>query len=143
MKIAAFKEMGRIDRPQYDMTAVFEALVNAVAHRDYSIHGSKIRLRIFEDRLELRSPGGIPNTTPDRLAHLQASRNEIVTSLLAKCPVPVDIPWLESDRKTLMDRRGEVVRIILEDSARLSGREAEYRLIGDAELVLTIWAPPE
>ena len=40
------------------MTAVFEAVVNAVAHRDYSVHGSKIRLRLFSDRLELYSPGG-------------------------------------------------------------------------------------
>ena len=42
MKVAAFKYMGRLDRPQFDMAAVFEAMVNAVAHRDYSIHGSKI-----------------------------------------------------------------------------------------------------
>ena len=144
MKVAAFKDMGRIDRPQYDMTAVFEALVNAVAHRDYSIHGSKIRLRMFENHLELYSPGSIPNTiTPERLVHLQSARNEVVTSLLAKCPVPPDIPWLDTDRRTLMDRRGEGVRIILENSHRLSGREPGYRLIGNAELVLTIYAPPE
>ena len=36
---------------QYDMTAVFEAVVNAVAHRDYSIRESKIRLRLFANRL--------------------------------------------------------------------------------------------
>ena len=47
MKTAAFKNIGRVDRPQFDMAAVFEAVVNAVAHRDYSIHGSKIRLRLF------------------------------------------------------------------------------------------------
>ncbi len=143
MKVAAYKHMGRIDRPQYSITAVFEALVNAVAHRDYSIHGAKIRLRMFEDRLELYSPGAIPNTiTPDRLVHLQSSRNEVLTSLLAKCPVPTDIPWLDTDRRTLMDRRGEGVRIILDNSTRLSGREPEYRLIGDAELLLTIFVPP-
>ena len=53
MKVAAFKHLGRVDRPQFDMEAVFEAVVNAVAHRDYSIYGSKIRLRLFDDRLEL------------------------------------------------------------------------------------------
>ncbi|MCY3809778.1 MAG: putative DNA binding domain-containing protein [Gemmatimonadetes bacterium] len=144
MKVAAFKDMGRIDRPQYDMTAVFEALVNAVAHRDYSVRGSKIRLRMFEDRIELYSPGSIPNTiTPERLVHLQSARNEVVTSLLAKCPVPQDIPWLDTDRRTLMDRRGEGVRIILENSERLSGREPRYRLIDNAELLLTIHAPRE
>lgn len=62
MQVYATKNEGRHDLPQYDMTAVFEALVNAVAHRDYSIHGAKIRLRMFADRLELYSPGAIPNT---------------------------------------------------------------------------------
>ena len=141
MKVAAFKEQGRQDRPQFDMSAVFEAIVNAVAHRDYSIYDSKVRLRLFSDRLELYSPGTIPNTMEvGSLVHLQSSRNEILTSLLAKCPVP-DRPWMTTDRSFLMDKRGEGVRIILDNSQRLSGREPEYRLIGDAELLLTIYAP--
>ena len=142
MRIAAFKHLGRADRPQFDMEAVFEAVVNAVAHRDYSIHGSKIRLRLFEDRLELYSPGGIPNAmTVERLVHLQSSRNEVVTSLLAKCSVPADVPWLRTDRTTLMDKRGEGVRIILDNGEHLAGRTPEYRLVDEAELVLTIYAP--
>ena len=141
MKTAAFKDQGRLDRPQFDMTAVFEAMVNAVAHRDYSIHGSKIRLRLFSDRLELYSPGSIPNTmTVEDLAYLQSARNEIITSLLAKCLVPTDKAWLTTDRRTMMDRRGEGVRIIMDNSERLSGKLPEYRLIGESELMLTIWA---
>jgi len=141
MKTAASKDQGRHDRPQFDMTAVFEAVVNAVAHRDYSIHGSKIRLRLFEDRLELFSPGAIPNTmTIESLAYRQSARNETLSSLLAKCPVPTDASWLETDRRTLMDKRGEGVRIILDNSRQLSGREPDYRLIDDAELLLTICA---
>ena len=141
MRTAAFKDQGRRDRPQYDMTAVFEAVVNAVAHRDYSIHGSKIRLRLFEDRLELYSPGSIPNSMGvESLPHVQSVRNESVTSLLAKCPVPADIPRLVTDRRSIMDRRGEGVHLILDNSTRLSGREPDYRLIGDAELWLTIHA---
>ena len=144
MKVAAFKDQGRMDRPQFDMAAVFEAVVNAVAHRDYSIHGSKIRLRLFQDRLELYSPGAIPNTMDlQDLPHLQATRNEVVTSLLTKCPVPPNIPWLETHRRTMMDRRGEGVPVILDNSIRLSGRTPEYRLIGDAELLLTIYAPAD
>ena len=142
MKTAAFKYQGRRDRPQFDMTAVFEAIVNAAAHRDYSLHGSKIRLRLFDDRLELYSPGGIPNTmTVESLVHLQSARNDVITSLLAKCPVPADGPELRTDRVTFMDKRGEGVRIILDYSERLSGRTPEYRLIGETELVLTIFAP--
>ena len=141
MKVAAFKYMGRLDRPQFDMAAVFEAMVNAVAHRDYSIHGSKIRLRLFSDRLELYSPGSLPNTiSVEELAYLQSARNEIITSLLAKCPVPPDEEWLMTDRQTLMDKRGEGVPLIMENSERLSGRLPEYRLIGESELMLTIWA---
>jgi ATP-dependent DNA helicase RecG len=139
MKTAASKDLGRKDIPQFDMTAVFEAIVNAVAHRDYSIHGSKIRLRLFEDRLELYSPGAIPNTmTVESLAYRQSARNEVLSSLLAKCPVPADAPWLRTDRQTLMDKRGEGVRIILDNSNDLAGRAAEYRMLDDAELLLTI-----
>ena len=141
MKTAAIKDQGRIDIPQFDMTAVFEAVVNAAVHRDYSVYGSKIRLRLFADRLELHSPGALANTlTVEELPHLQAVRNETLAGLLAKCPVPENIPGLKTDRLTLMDRRGEGVRIVLESSKRLSGREPEYRMIGDAELMLTIYA---
>ena len=140
MKIAAVKDQGRSDRPQYDMSAIFEAIVNAVAHRDYSIHGSKIRLRLFENRLEIYSPGTIANyMTIESMANLQSARNEVVCSLLAKCLVP-DKPWLQTGRRTLMDKRGEGVPIILDNSLKLSGKEPEYRLIGDAELMLTIYA---
>ena len=140
MRVAAFKDMGRIDRPQFDMAAVLEAIVNAVAHRDYSIYGSKIRLRMFEDRLELYSPGSIPNAmTIESLAHIQSARNDVITSLLAKCPVP-DRPWMTTDRRTMMDRRGEGVPVILANSERLSGRLPEYRLFDDAQVMLTIYA---
>lgn len=143
MKTAAFKDQGRLDRPQFDMSAVFEAVVNAVAHRDYSIHGSKIRLRLFENRLELYSPGAIPNSMDvEDLGDLQSARNDVIASLLAKVPVP-DQPWLTTDRSTMMDRRGEGVRVILDNSEQLSGRTPEYRLIGDAELLLTIHAPAD
>ena len=61
-EVSARKEIGRIDQPQYSMRAVFEAIVNAVVHRDYSKSGSKIRLFMFADRLELYSPGALANT---------------------------------------------------------------------------------
>lgn len=139
MKTAASKDQGRTDIPQFDMTAVFEAIVNAVAHRDYSIYGSKIRLRLFEDRLELYSPGAIPNTmTVESLPYRQSARNEVLSSLLAKCPVPADAPWLRTDRQTLMDKRGEGVRIILDNSSKLAGRVPQYQLLDDSELLLTI-----
>jgi len=140
MRVGASKTEGRRDWPQYDLTAVFEAVVNAVAHRDYSIHGSKIRLRMFEDRLELYSPGAIPNTmTVESLPYRQASRNEAITSLLAKCPVPAADGEI-TERSAMMDKRGEGVQIILDCGERLSGVRPEYRLIDDAELLLVMKA---
>jgi ATP-dependent DNA helicase RecG len=139
MKVYAVKEPARRDIPQYAMQAVFEALVNAVAHRDYSIQGSKVRLHMFSDRLELFSPGAIPNTmTIESLPLRQAARNELLTSLLARCPMPFEN--FPGDRKFLMDKRGEGVPIILSESEKLSGRLPEYRLIDDCELMLTIFA---
>lgn len=139
-RVAASKELGRRESPEYDMTAIFEALVNAVAHRDYSIR-AKIRLRMFSDRVEIYSPGGLVNTmTTETLVLRQASRNEIITSLLAKCVVPVDIPDLETRRTTLMDRRGEGVPIILDRSEALSGRLPCYKIIDESELLLTIFS---
>lgn len=143
MRVAASKKVGREDTPQFDMTAVFEAIVNAVAHRDYAMQDAKIRLRVFADRLELYSPGAIPNTmTVDSLPYRQAARNETITSLLAKCRVP-DEASLGTDRSTMMDKRGEGVSIILLNSEKLSGRIPEYSLVDDSELRLVIYAPVE
>ena len=140
-KVRAKKVTGRMDQPQYDVTSVFEAIVNAVAHRDYSMYGSRIRLHMFSDRIELYSPGALANSmTVDDLAYRQASRNETLTSLITRCPLPTGIPSLDTPRTSLMDRRGNGVPIILARSERLSGRRPVYEMLGDAELRLTIYA---
>ena len=142
-RVFAVKAPNRIETPQFSMNAVFEAVVNAVAHRDYSIYGSKIRLHLFADRLELFSPGTIPNTmTIDSISERQSARNELISSLLARCPMNVDATG--SQRNFIMDKRGEGVPIILAESERLSGKRPEYRLLDDAEVKLTIFAaqPP-
>ena len=143
MRVGASKTVGRKDHPQFDITAVFEALVNAVAHRDYSVYGSKIRLQIFEDRLELYSPGALTNTmTVDSMPLRQASRYEVITSLLAKVDVPRDADWaqwLKTDRRTFMDKRGEGVRLVLDRGGRGAAKPPEYRMIDEAELRLTLY----
>ena len=143
MRVYAIKEPARRDIPQFAMQAVFEALVNAVAHRDYAIHGSKVRLHMFSDRLEIFSPGALPNTlTIESLPLRQAVRNELLTSLLARCPM--SFANFLGDRRFLMDKRGEGVPIILSESEKLSGKKPVYRLIDDTELLLTLFAtqPP-
>ena len=134
MLVRASKAPARAERPQFSERAVFEALVNAVAHRDYSLAGARIRLHLFGDRLELHVPGALVNTlTPDSLHLRQANRNELVVSLLARCPAPTGL-----GRVNLMDRRGDGVPIILQECRKLSGRAPEYTLIDESELRLVI-----
>ena len=78
--------------------------------------------------------------TVDSLPFRQASRNEAITSLLAKCSIPDGIYGLDTSRATMMDRRGEGVAIIMERSERLSGRRPVYEMLDDSELRLTLFA---
>jgi ATP-dependent DNA helicase RecG len=74
----------RSDMTEYPMPVVREALVNAVAHRDYSIRGDEIRLLMFSDHLEIYSPGRLPgHVTLDNLLTERFSRNEAVVQVLS------------------------------------------------------------
>ena len=137
--VSAVKRPHRIETPQFSERAVFEAIVNAVAHRDYSISTSKIRFFMFDDRLEIYSPGALPNTiTVESLAVRQATRNELITSLLAETPV-ADTPG-SGERSFYMEKRGDGVPIILSESEKLAKRQPQYRLIDDSELLLTVYS---
>lgn len=141
MRIRAHKnnQGGRTDIPQYDMLAVFEAITNAVAHRDYSMAGTKIRIRMLSNRLEIYTPGMLPNTmSPESMVYRQAARNEAITSLLARCPVANNN--IAGHRQYIMDKRGEGVPIILERSERLSGKRPVYQMHDSSELQLTIFS---
>ena len=134
MLVRATKSTARAERPQFSDRAVFEALVNAVAHRDYSMAGARVRLHMFGDRIELHVPGALANTlTPDSMHLRQSSRNELIVSLLARCGAPADI-----GRSRLMDRRGDGVPIIREECEKFSGRLPEYTMIDNGELRLVI-----
>ncbi|RKU09244.1 transcriptional regulator [Candidatus Poribacteria bacterium] len=137
--VAAKKDIGRIDMPQYSMRAIFEAIVNAVVHRDYSKSGSKIRLFMFDDRLELYSPGALANTvTVDNLRYSQATRNELLARLLSEITLD-DNMRKQVVRRHFLERRGEGVGIILNESEELSGKPPIYEIF-DEELRLTIFA---
>jgi ATP-dependent DNA helicase RecG len=74
----------RQDWTQFPPPAVREALVNAVAHRDYSIRGEGIRIALFADRLECYSPGRLPgHVTLDNIIDERFSRNETLVQVLA------------------------------------------------------------
>ena len=136
MLVRASKESARSERPQFSERAAFEALVNAVAHRDYSVSGARVRLHLFGDRLELYVPGALTNTLrPDSLHLRQSNRNELIVSLLARCAAPSGI-----GRTRLMDTRGDGVPIIRKECRELSGRLPDYSMIDDGELRLVMWA---
>ena len=136
-RVAARKAPGRVETPQFSPRAMFEAIVNAVVHRDYSIENGKIRLFIFDDRLELYSPGGLPNTLPiEAMRNRQATRNETLASALRMLAVG-DIDGA-GDRQYFLEQRGEGVPIIYEQTRELTGRDPDYELLGSAELRLTI-----
>ena len=51
----------RIEMPDYCERSVFESLVNALIHRDYLVNGSEVHIDIYDDRLVIYSPGGMPD----------------------------------------------------------------------------------
>jgi len=73
---AKVDSLEREDLADYPRFAVREALINAVAHRDYRIRGRRIEIRMYSDRMEVISPGGLPGyITLDNLVEEHFSRN--------------------------------------------------------------------
>ena len=76
----------REDRTDYPITAIREAIINALVHRDYSIHteGMPIQIIMYEDRMEIRNPGGIyGRIRVDQLGKVQPdTRNPVLASAL-------------------------------------------------------------
>lgn len=70
---------------EFPVSVVREAIVNAVAHRDYSIRGDNIRVIMFSDRMEVYSPGRLPgHITLDNLIDERYSRNEAIVQVLGE-----------------------------------------------------------
>ena len=137
MRVSARKTPAREDAPQYSRTAVFEAVVNAVVHRDYSMSSRRTRLSMFKDRLEIDSPGQLPNgMTIDGMDSSQATRNEVLASVFGRIPVG-DVPG-SRNRRYMMERRGDGVPIIRKETRETAGMEPKYRVIDESSLVLAI-----
>ncbi|MDE2790377.1 MAG: hypothetical protein OXI81_08135, partial [Paracoccaceae bacterium] len=99
--------------------------------------GSKIRLSMFDDRLEIQSPGSLPNNlTVESMASRQSTRNEALTSVFARMPVGGTRGG--GDRHYYMERRGDGVLIIQRETWELCGKYPEYEVIDDSEVLLVI-----
>ncbi len=77
-------EVRRTERPDYPPQVVREVVVNALVHRDYLLSATDIELSIYDDRLEVISPGRLPNgITPERMrVGIRATRNQLLKDVM-------------------------------------------------------------
>ena len=106
----------RVNKPDYADRAVFEALANALMHRDYDVIGSEVHVDIFDDRLEIYSPGGMPDgkLIQDREIDAVPStrRNPIIAEIF--------------HRLDYIERRGSGLIKIREETSFLHGYTDDY-----------------
>ena len=101
----------RIDQPDYSERAVTEAIVNALIHRMYTFQGSEIHVDMYDDRLEIVSPGGMPDggNVKDRdIYNIESFRRN---------PIIAD----NFNRLRFMERRGSGLKDIVRYTEKLSG----------------------
>lgn len=111
-------------RPELPKAAIREAIINAVAHRDYTVHGP-VRLFIFDDRIEIHTPGKPPNTIDEAAmrAGVHVVRNPSIYARLADAG--------------LTTRAGTGVRRMIRLIREATGREVGIE-INSAEVVVTL-----
>ena len=113
----AKKAQYRVDKPDYADRAVTEALVNALIHRDYIVLGSEIHIDMYDDRLEIQSPGGMFEGKPIQDCNINAvvsvRRNPVIADLF--------------HRMKFMERRGSGLRKIVSETEKLPGYIEELR----------------
>lgn len=109
--------VGRINKPDYSERAVLEALVNALIHRDYFIVGSEVQIHMYDDRLEIQSPGGMFEGGPIQ------DRNITEIGSIRRSPVLADL----FHRLRFMERRGSGLSKIVDETERLPGYEPSLK----------------
>ena len=111
------KAQYRVDKPDYANRAVTEALVNALIHRDYIVRGSEIHIDMYDDRLEIQSPGGMFEGKPIQDCNISTvgsvRRNPVIADLF--------------HRMRFMERRGSGLRKIISETEKLPGYTEELR----------------
>lgn len=115
---ATVRGAGRIDTWEYPEAALREAVVNALAHRDYSpeARGTQIQLEMYPDRLSVRDPGGLFGpVTEDDLGEegVSSARNSTLLRILEDVPIP-------GGSRTVCENRGSGIRTMLESLRQAS-----------------------
>ena len=107
----------RLDTPDYAPRAVFEAIVNALIHRDYTELGSETHIDIFDDRLVVYSPGGMMDGTfiqEQSIDHVASKRrNPVLADVFAQL--------------RLMEKRGSGLRKICDETAKIPNYKGSMR----------------
>ncbi len=99
--------------PEYPEFAWLEGIVNAVTHRDYSQKGEHIKVIMYDDRLEIFSPGKLPNIVDlKNMKYTRYSRNPIIARVLS------ELGWVKE--------LNEGVKRIYEEMERFFLKEPEY-----------------
>ena len=116
-KVRFAKEaMTRIDKPDYAERAVMEALVNALIHRDYLIMGSEIHINIYDDRVEISSPGGMYGGQKIQELDIEQLESE------RRNPIIADL----FHRMKYMERRGSGLKKIVNETKKLPGYSNDF-----------------
>lgn len=116
----------RVEFPEYSWEAAREAITNAVAHRNYSLAGSGIRLFMFADRLEVLSSGRLPNTlTLESIKVVQFARNQLLASYLAGMGY--------------MEKRGEGILRMIDWSRKNQAPAPKFELPADELFQVTLF----
>ncbi len=114
---ATIRGFKREDEPEYPYEALREAIVNAIVHRDYGRIGETVRVFMYADRVEVRSPGGLmPGITVDDLLNLRVTsipRNPVLAGFLR------DVPGY-------MERIGSGIRFMMSEMRALGLPDPEF-----------------
>lgn len=111
--------------PEYPEFAWFEGLVNAVTHRSYAFSGDYIRIVMYDDRMEVLSPGRLPNiVTLENMRYTRFSRNPVIARAL------VEMGWVRE--------LNEGVQRIYDEMASFFLNEPTYSEPNNASVLLTL-----
>lgn len=111
-KVRFYKDVEyRVDKPDYAERAVTEALVNALIHIDYIVLGSEVHIDMYDDRLEISSPGGMFDG--------KAVQEHTIADIgsMRRNPVIADL----FHRMKFMERRGSGLKKIISEIEKLPG----------------------
>ena len=129
--VAYLEGARRIHRKSFPLDAVREAVVNAVAHRDYAREGTDIEVSLYRDRFEVISPGRLPNgVTVEKMKEgvVRMARNELLKEILR------DYRYIEHYRMGVRNR-------IINSMRRHNGTEPDL-VEGDDRFMVRLWKAP-